>query len=156
MRKIGLALAALSLMAPATALASPAERSDEPQWIYRDPTGAQEPVAAFLDWTYQSVLLHVSCDGEDLVFQFRLGGAPDDGEALALLIDDTEISMITARETDAHGAVLRGRMPASSGLLDRLERAQHIMISAPSEMGEPWHLGRARPLVQVASECAAG
>ena len=135
------------MIATAIMIAALLQAGDEPQWtLGRTRTG--EPVAAFLSWDYSSVILRARCAGNRTVIDYH-GGGDDVGQGhdVALVVDEGRYSL--TREANGRGFVL------SDTALQALASGHWVGLDAPNEMEEPWHLGRAFALRELAILCGS-
>lgn len=123
------------------------DRSD--QWLLRDVSG-EGPVAAFLSWNYASVIARAHCAGGRVVLQYfpDTGAAGSEVRPLSLIIDASTFPLVPSVDSMSREVHTLG---AEGGRA--LRNARNIDLDAPNEMGEPWYMGHAPALVELARSC---
>ncbi len=144
---------AVMLVAAMMPVAAVQADAREQQWIYRElvEDGRDRPTAIFLSWDYSAVVFTATCDSDNRELVLRYYPAPDIPEAalasFALRLGETP--MVTKREPQ----FVEGRAPLSNRLAKAMREPGELTIDAPNDMGEPWHVGEAKPLRRLALAC---
>lgn len=140
-------MSALALGAQAAPTASDA-RAD--QWLSREVSG-QGTVVSFLSWDFTSVITQARCDDGRMTFQYFYDAkdtpVPTE-KSLALLVDDMSYRLDPS--VDRMSRQVYTLSPAGTVALTN---ARNVDLDAPNEMGEPWYMGPAAPLVRLAGNC---
>lgn len=138
-------------------LAAPAQAADS-QWMLTQQRVGQtlRPVAVFLDWNHGSVLFRISCEADSAVLvvrhyvdgrEVKLRGH----EQMALVRGAATLPLQTVPASRG----LEGRIALTPSVLATLSAPGEMQIDAPNALLEPWHVGRAEPLVRIAELCLA-
>lgn len=145
----------LFLVASALAVSSQAVAGREDQWVFRKELGdgSASPTAIFMAWDYSSVVFRATCDRgrHDFVLEYFGDGerALAIGQSLSVRRGDTV--KFATRLVEHH---LEGRSKLSPRLMRVLSGSGQLEIDAPNIQGEPWYVGRADALSQMARTCA--
>jgi hypothetical protein len=106
----------------------------------------RDPVASFLSWDYSSVILRAGCRGQEVVITYYGDQVvPHDPPETVLIVDDAVFKM---RRTGPAEYVLDADGVAG------LQQGRWVEFDAPNEMGEPWYLGEAHALKNLAAVCS--
>ncbi|MET4684625.1 hypothetical protein [Brevundimonas faecalis] len=136
-------------MTAALALTVPADGNSD-QWLARDVSG-EGPIASFLSWNYSNVITRAHCANGQVTLQYfyTFPEAPSPAEApLALLIDGASHRLApSVDDMDRQVYTLSSQGKAA------LRRARNVDLDAPNEADEPWYLGQAAALVDLAKRC---
>jgi len=139
----------ITAMTAAIALTAPADGKSD-QWLARDVSG-EGPVASFLNWNYASVITRAHCTNGRVALQYfyTFPETPLPAEAsLALMIDDSPYPL--AHSVDDFDRQVYTLSPEGKAAL---RQARNVDLDAPNEAGEPWYLGEAAALVDLAKRC---
>ena len=167
MKKFAIALITLSCIgAPVSAISAQESRDDRDlQWLYRERhgDGTETPTAIFLSWNYGSVIFRASC--EDFKGSIKLQYFPEpeigkrgpDGK----LLDESFPPIMIKRGEETifsqawvEDGIVESRFMTDDRLSIILEATEgELEIIADNAMGDPWYVGRAEPLLQLAKAC---
>lgn len=138
-------ISALSLLHVA-----PIADAKDDQWLYRDLSG-EGPVASFLSWNYSTVITRAHCANGQVALEYfhDASESPTLAERPPTLLID-EVAFKLTPSTDRRS---RQVYTLSADGKAALRRARNVDLDAPNEMDEPWYMGRAGALVQLAERC---
>ncbi len=161
---------AMLMLAIAAMLAAPVAAQDNRkdrdfQWLFREHhgDGTETPTAIFLSWNYSSVLFRASCEKgrgslnlqyypEDVVGQRGPNG---------MLVASSFQPMAFERKGKSRSAKIRvdgdavtANFIVDDALLNILAPGtEELLIMAENIEGDPWYVGEATPLYQLAKAC---
>lgn len=135
------------------------------QWLFREHhgDGTQTPTAVFLSWNYSSVIFRASCEKD--CGSINLAYYPEDvvGQRTpnGLLIASSFEPMGFERGNKSkyakvreNGDTVEATFKIDDALLDILAPgSQELTIIAANPEGDPWYVGQAAPLYQLAKAC---
>jgi hypothetical protein len=156
--------ALLVVFALAFAASAHAELGRDDQWTYVPANadhGARAELRGDRPHRVPTVLLfQIEClrDERVLVFRYFSGWEEMPLEQMELLVsadqtpyhDDAPFRMPTRRLT---ASSLEGRLTLNDRIAVTVRDGAYFMISAPNDMGEPWHAGEAPALKRLVREC---
>ena len=150
----------------ATPLAAQDNRNDRDfQWLFREHhgDGTETPTAIFLSWNYDSVIFRASC--ENGRGSFDLQYYPDDvvGDRGPnnMLVASSFQPMAFERQGKSRSAKIRvdGDTVTANFIVDDAllgilaPGSEELLIMAENIEGDPWYVGQATPLYQLAKAC---
>lgn len=162
--------AMMPMLAIAAMLATPVMAQDNRndrdfQWLFREHhgDGTETPTAIFLSWNYSSVIFRASC--ENGRGSFDLQYYPDDsvGERGPnnMLVASSFQPIKFERQGKSRSAKIRvdgdavtANFVIEDALLNILAPGgEELLIMAENVEGDPWYVGKATPLYQLAKAC---
>jgi hypothetical protein len=150
----------------AVPLAAQDNRKDRDfQWLYREHhgDGTETPTAIFLSWNYTSVIFRASCERGRGSFDLKY--YPDDSVGQRgtnnVLVASSFPPMALERKGESRSAKIRvdgdavtANFVVDDALLNILAPgSEELLIIAENVAGEPWFVGEATPLYQIAKAC---
>ncbi len=134
------------------------------QWVYRDTLGSGDkyPTAVFLSWDYSSVIFLAECSKNSVDNIESINGAgirlyyfynSDEDDIISSMILNRGIKHIESVAVK-DSEVFYSDFSISTKLLEILKPNNvELEIDARNDMGEPWYVGQAEPLYQLAKTC---